>query len=60
MKYCLIRGVYGHVYGENPFASCDYPCIPTLKKLLGEFDRLVKNHSFVFLTVQVLKIMKWV
>jgi len=48
MKYALTRGVYGHVYGENPFSTCDYPCIPTLKKLLGQFDLLVKNHSFVF------------
>lgn len=30
--------VHGHVHGSNPFAKCDYPCIPTLEKLLGEFD----------------------
>ncbi|CAF0737466.1 unnamed protein product [Rotaria sordida] len=34
-------GVYGHTYGTNPFAYCDYPCIPTLKKLLGAEDNEV-------------------
>lgn len=34
-------GVYGHVHGKNPFAFCDNPCIPTLKKLLGAKDNEV-------------------
>ncbi|CAF1215889.1 unnamed protein product [Adineta ricciae] len=34
-------GVHGHVHGRNPFAKCDYPCIPTLKKLLGAQDNEV-------------------
>ncbi|CAF0777967.1 unnamed protein product [Rotaria sp. Silwood1] len=34
-------GVYGHIYGTNPFAYCDYPCIPTLKTLLGAEDNEV-------------------
>lgn len=34
--YSIFRGVHGHVHGRDPFAYCDYPCIPTLKKLLGK------------------------
>jgi len=34
-------GVYGHLNGKNPFALCDNPCIPTLKKLLGAEDNEV-------------------
>ncbi|CAF4088260.1 unnamed protein product [Rotaria sp. Silwood2] len=34
-------GVYGHVHGTNPFVNCDYPCIPTLKTLLGAEDNEV-------------------
>jgi len=28
-------GVYGHVHGANPFAYCDYPCIPIMSGLVG-------------------------
>ncbi|CAF0728622.1 unnamed protein product [Adineta steineri] len=34
-------GVRGHVHGTNPFAKCDYPCIPALKTLLGATDNEV-------------------
>ncbi|CAF4490258.1 unnamed protein product [Rotaria socialis] len=34
-------GVHGHIHGRNPFAACDYPCIPTLQKLLGAEDKEV-------------------
>ena len=51
----MFRGVHGHVHGRTPFAKCDYPCIPTLKKLLGLFDCLysrIHSRSFVVLGAQ--------
>jgi hypothetical protein len=45
----MFRGVYGHMYGTNPFAKCDYPCIPTLKMLLGKFDLLIEFYLLYFL-----------
>lgn len=42
VSYCFLprnlffRGVYGHKYGSNPFADCDYPCLPTMSALVGK------------------------
>ncbi|CAF0911182.1 unnamed protein product [Didymodactylos carnosus] len=28
-------GVYGHYIGKNPWAKCDYPCLPEISLLVG-------------------------
>ncbi|CAF0812466.1 unnamed protein product [Didymodactylos carnosus] len=50
-------GVYGHYYGFMPWAKCDYPCLPTMCKLVGGqmgevgvMNQLTTNLHFVMIS----------
>ena len=53
--FCSARGVYGHFTGSNPWASCDYPCLPTMRSLVGgeESEVAVMNQLSVNLHIMM-------